>query len=191
LNCDGNKYIMKYFDGELSEADEEQFRRHLQNCGKCTEEFRCMETIFTALGENEEIEPPANFEAVVMDKVTAFEEKRREKRSKLIVLLYNGATLLSIILLLVFVADLKQVNVLYAFEQVGRYFNSFSNATTAVFGVVRDLFGLIGDAILVVINVIFSVVKSYYYVFLALILVLLVIQRLLRYVGMNVGREVE
>jgi anti-sigma factor RsiW len=194
MNCEGSnesKYIMKYFDGELSEAEEEQFRQHLQNCSKCKEEFSCMETILTALGENSEIEPPANFEAAVMDKVTAFEEKRREKRSKLIVLLYNGTTLLSIILLLIFVADLKQVNVLSAFEQIGKYFNSFSSATTAVLGVVRDLFRLIGDVILVVINVAFSVIRSYYYVFLALIVILFVIQRLLQYVGMNVRREAE
>lgn len=192
MNCEISKdCIMKYFDGELSEADGEQFRQHLCNCSECSDEFSYMEAIFTALSGKEEIEPPANFEAMVMDKVTVFEKERKEKNAKQIVWLYNGASLLSIILLLVFVADLKQVNVLNAFAQIGEYFNSFSSATSAVFGVVQDLFGLIGNAILVVLDVAFSIVKSYYYVFLTLILMLFGIQKLLHYVGTYSRREAE
>ena len=192
MNCETSKdYIMKYFDGELSEADEEQFRKHLRNCGECSDEFSYMEAIFTTLSINSEIEPPANFEASVMDKVTVFEKERREKNAKQIVWLYNGASLLSIILLLVFVADLKQVNVLSAFEQIGEYFNSFSRAASAVLGGVRDLFGLIGNAIMAVLDVAFSIIRSYYYVFLTLIIMLFGIQKLLHYVGTYSREEAE
>jgi len=190
MNCETSKeYIMKYFDGELGKDDEEQFRQHLRDCGECSYEFGCMEAIFTAMEEKAEIEPPENFEEMVMDKVALFEKKRREKNERQIVWLYNAAALLSIILLLVFVADLKQVSVFSAFEQIGEYFNSFSSATSAVIGVVGDLFGLIGNAILVVFDVAISIIRSYYYVFLTLIVLLFGIQRLLRYVGTYVGRE--
>ncbi len=192
MNCEKSReYIMKYFDSELGRDDEEQLRQHLKNCCECSNEFDCMEAIFTTLEEKAEIEPPANFEEMVMDRVIVFEKGRREKSARQIVWLYNAAALLSIILLLVFVADLKQVNLLIAFEQIGEYFHSFSSATSAVFGVVGDLFGLIGNAILVVFDVAISIVKSYYYVFLTLILLLFGIQKLLHYVGTYSGREAE
>lgn len=192
MNCETSKdYIMKHFDGELNEADEEQFKKHLRNCSECSDEFGYMEAIFTTMSVKAEIEPPANFEAMVMDKVTVFEKERKEKNAKQIVWLYNGASLLSIILLLVFVADLKQVSVLNAFEQIGEYFNSFSSATSAVLGVVGDLFGLIGNAIMVVLDVAFSIIRSYYYVFLTLIVMLFGIQKLLHYVGTYSREEAE
>lgn len=190
MNCEKSReFIMKYFDSELGKDDEEQFRQHLKSCDECSYEFDCMEAIFTTLEEKAEIEPPANFEEMVMDKVTVFEKERREKNERRIVWLYNAAALLSIVLLLVFVADLKQVSLFSAFEQIGEYFNSFSSATSAVLGVVGDLFGLIGSAILAVFDVAISIIRTYYYVFLTLIVLLIGIQKLLHYVGTYVGRE--
>lgn len=190
MNCEMSKnYIMKYFDGEINDMEEVQFKQHLKSCRSCSDEFNCMESIFTSLEEQTDIKPPSNFEAMVMDKVGVIEKQRSEKNSKRLVLIYNAATLLSIILLLIFVADLKQISVFSAFEKIGEYFNSFSSATAAVLGVVHDILRLIGGALMVVLDVAFSIVKSYYYVFLALIVMLLVIQRLLNYVGTQSGRE--
>lgn len=190
MNCEMSKnHIMKYFDGELNDIEEVQFRQHLKSCCSCSDEFNCMEAIFTTLEEQTNIEPPANFEAMVMDKVGVIEKQRSEKNSRRLVLIYNAATLLSIVLLLIFVADLKQVSVFDAFEKIGAYFNSFSSAAAAVLGVVRDLFRLIGGALWVVLDVAFSIFKSYYYVFLALIVMLFAIQRLLNYVGTESRRE--
>ncbi|HEX2946018.1 MAG TPA: zf-HC2 domain-containing protein [Clostridia bacterium] len=192
MNCEAVKdYMMKYFDGEQNGPEELQFKQHLKTCTSCSEEFNCMEAIFKTLETKDEIEPPENFEALVMDKVNVIEKVRRENSEKRIVWLYNGATLLSIVLLLVFVADLKQVSVFSAFQRIGEYFNSFSSATAAVAGVVRDLFELLGNALLAVIDVSFSIVRSFYPVFVALILMLFVIQRLLHYVGTHAGRETE
>lgn len=192
MNCETTKdYIMKYFDGELSNIEEAQFRQHLKTCPDCGNEFHCMETIFTALEAKVELEPPADFETRVMDRVESIEKERREKSSKRIVWLYNASTLLSIILLLIFVADLKQVSILSAFDKIAGYFGSFSSAATAVAGVVKDLFGLISNALMVVADVAFSIIKSYYYVFLALIIIVLAIQRLLHFVGTYGGRESE
>lgn len=190
MNCEMSKnYIMKYFDGELNDIEEVQFRQHLKSCSSCSDEFNCMETIFTTLEEQTGIEPPDNFEAMVMEQVGAFEKKRKERNSRQLVLIYNATTLLSIVLLLVFVADLKQVSVFSAFEKIGEYFNSFTSVTAAIIGVVQDIFVLIGGAIMVVLDVAFSIFRSYYYVFLALIAMLFAIQRLLNYVGVQSGRE--
>ncbi len=192
MNCDTSKeYIMKHFDGELSDSEGLQFREHLEKCSECNAEFNCMKAIFTTLDTKAEIEPPADFEAKVMDKVAIIEKERREKNARSIVWLYNGAMILSIVLLLVFVADLKQVSVFSAFEKLGEYFNSFSSATEAVVGVVGDIFGLLGSALRAVIEVAFSIFKSYYYVFITLLIMLFGIQKLLHYVGTHGGGEAE
>ncbi len=190
MNCEKSKnYMMKYFDGEPDEADELQFRQHLQACDGCKDEFNQLETIFTALGAKAEVEPPDNFEAMVMDKVAIIEKEREERKAKRIVWLYNGTIILSIVLMLFYVADMKHVNVVSAFEKIGEYFTSFSSVTAAVAGVVRDLFGLLGNALLVVADVALSIVKSYYYVFLTLTLTILLVQRLLHYVGGTYARK--
>jgi len=190
MNCDTAKdYIMKYFDGEMNEAEELQFREHLKHCGSCRDEFNCMKAIFTTLENSTEIEPPDDFEARVMEKVNAIEERRREKSAKMIVWLYNGATILSIILLMVFVTDMKQVSVFSAFDRLKEYFSSFSGTTAAIIGVARDIFGLLVNAAAAVAGVAFSFVKSYYYVFIALLPMLFVIQKLLDYVGTRGGEE--
>jgi hypothetical protein len=191
MNCELSKeYIMKYFDGERNDIEDVQFKQHLKSCSSCNDEFNCMEEIFKAIETQTEVEPPANFEAMVMEKVGVIEKQRSETYSKRIVLLYNAATVISIILLLVFAADLKQVSVFNAFEKISDYFSSFSSATSAVFGVVSDIFRLIGGALFVVLDVAFSIFKSYYYVFLALVVMLFAIQKLLNYVGTQSREEV-
>lgn len=192
MNCNLSKdQMMKYFDGELNDLEEAQFRQHLKSCKSCNEEFNCMENIFASLEKQPDIEPPSDFEAMVMEKVNVIEKNKNEKNSRWIVLIYNAATLLSIILLLVFVADLKQVSVFSAFEQIAEYFKSFSSATSAVLGVVHDIFDVLGGALWVVCDVAVSIFKSYYYVFLVLTVLLFAIQRLLNYIGKQSGGVVK
>lgn len=192
MNCEISKeYIMKHFDGELSKDESIQFKEHLEKCNGCNAEFNCMQAIFTTLETKIEVEPPADFEAKVMDRVTIIENERKEKSARMIVWLYNGAMALAIVLLLIFVADLKQVSIFSAFEKLSEYFNSFSSATAAVVGVVKDLFGLLVNALLVVVEIGFSIVKSYYYVFCTLLLMIFGTQRLLHYVGTHGEGETE
>ncbi|HOQ07120.1 MAG TPA: anti-sigma factor [Clostridiales bacterium] len=192
MNCDTSKdLMMKYFDGEMDEAEEKQFREHLKTCSGCRDEFSCMEAIFASLDEKVEIEPPDDFEARVMDKVALIEKQRRERSAKRIVWLYNLATMLSIILLLIFVADIKDVSIFSAFERIGEYFGSFSTVTAAISGAVKDLLGLLANALSAVADISFSIVRSYYYAFIVLILAVLAIQRLIHYVGTHTGEEAE
>jgi predicted anti-sigma-YlaC factor YlaD len=183
MNCNTCKeYIMKYFDGEKAIAQDEQFKKHLDACQECRDEFNCMETIFSSIEEQTAAEPPENFEAMVMEKVNLYEKQRSKRNSTLIVLAYNAATLLSIVLLLVYVADIKNFDFSAAFDQIRNYMSSFSSATEAVFGVVGDISRLLGNAILTVVKAAFTVVRSYYYVFLALITMLFAIEKLFAYV---------
>lgn len=190
MNCQtSNDYIMKHFDGEINDIEEAQFRQHLKTCTKCSEEFNCMSEIFGSLEASSTVEPPEGFEASVMEKVGKVELARKEKNTRMLVLLYNGATVVSIILLMIFVADLKQVSVFNAFEKIGQYFGSFTSAAAAVFGVVGDIFRLLAGVVGVIIDVAVSIVKSYYYIFMTLIGLLLAIQKLYAYVAAQDGRE--
>lgn len=190
MNCQtSNDYIMKYFDGEINDIEEAQFRQHLKTCSKCSEEFKCMSEIFGSLEAANTVEPPEGFEASVMEKVDKVVLARREKNSRMLVLLYNAATVVSIILLMVFVADLKQVSVFNAFEKIGQYFGSFTSAAGAVLGVVGDIFQLLAGVVGVILDVSVSVVKSYYYIFVTLIGLLLAIQKLYAYVAAQDGGE--
>jgi anti-sigma factor RsiW len=190
MNCQtSNDYIMKYFDGEINDLEEAQFRQHLKTCPKCSEEFNCMSEIFGSLETAETIEPPEGFEASVMEKVNKVELARKERNSRMLVLLYNAATAVSILLLMIFVADLKQVSVFNAFEKIGQYFGSFTSAAAAVFGVVGDILRILTGVAGVILDVAVSIVKSYYYVFITLIGLLLAIQRLYAYVAAQDGRK--
>lgn len=190
MNCElSNEYLMKYFDGEINDIEDAQFKQHLKNCRKCCDEFNCMNEIFTSLEKANTVEPPEDFEARVMEKVDMIENTRREKSARMLVLLYNAATVVSIILLMVFVADLKQISVFSAFNKISEYFGSFSNIAAAVFGVLKDIFQLITGVAGVLLQVAVSVVKSYYYVFVVLLALLLAVQKLFTIVAAQDRRE--
>lgn len=190
MNCETAKdYMMKYFDGERNDIEEARFRQHLKNCVQCGEEFNCMAEIFSSLETAGTVEPPEDFEAKVMKKVNAVEKARREQSSRMLVLLYNAATVVSIILLMVFVADIRQGGMASAAESIREYFGSFSGILAAVFGVISDVFGLLGGVLAVIVQVFVSIVKTYYYIFIALALVLLAVQRLYAFVAAQDGRK--
>ena len=67
MNCETSKELMmKYFDAEMDEAEEIQFRKHLR-LAECSDEYNCMEAIFATLDEGGN-RASDDFEAGVMDK---------------------------------------------------------------------------------------------------------------------------
>ena len=86
---------------------------------------------------------------------------------------------------------MKYGSLISAFEKIGEYFGSFSTVTSAILGAVKDLAGLLANAFTVVADVAVSIVRSYYYVFIVLILMLLGIQKLIHYIGTHTGEEAE
>ena len=179
MNCEmSNDYIMKYFDSAINDIEEAQFKQHLNTCISCSEQFDCMNEILVTLESTGTAEPPEDFEARIMEKVDSIENTRKEKNANMLILLYNAATIISIVLLMVFVADLKQVSLFSAFEKIGQYLSSFSSATEAIIVVIAGIFRLIAGVVGVIFDVIFSIVKSYYYIFLTLIGLLIAVQKL-------------
>ncbi|MDP4180033.1 MAG: hypothetical protein Q8942_02955 [Bacillota bacterium] len=84
--------IMKYFDGNIADTDKDSLLEHLNICHVCSEEFNSLKEIFNCLEEDDKdsiVEPPLNFEASVMDKVRLYEEQRRKKIERLLIIIYG------------------------------------------------------------------------------------------------------
>ena len=190
MNCEvSNDYLMEHFDGEMNDIAEAQFKQHLKNCRKCSEDFSCMSEVFNSLKTMDMVEPPADFEAKVMEKVDKIELTRKEKDARMLVILYNAATVVSMILLMVFVADLKLVSIFDAIERISGYLGSFSSVAAAVFGVLGDICRLISGVLGVLFQIAVSIVKSYYYVFITLLALLFAVQKLFTFVAAQDRRE--
>lgn len=184
-----NDLMMKHFDGEINDIEEAQLKQHMKTCRKCNEEFNCMSEVFLSLETTSTVAPPEDFEARVMEKVNALENTRKEKSSKMLVLFYNLGTAISILLLMIFVADLKHVSIGSIMDQVTTYFGSFSSIANAVLGIFADLYHLIAGVLGVILAACVSVAKTYYYVFVVLLALLLAIQKLITLVAVQDRRE--
>jgi hypothetical protein len=190
MNCKmADNYMMKYFDGEINDIEDVQFRQHLKTCERCRQEYDCMVEIFATIESSATAEPPEDFEASVMEKVNELEKKRMERRTRMLVLLYNAAVVIAIGLLMVFVVGIRPGGIASAIESIKGYFGSFNSVTSAVFGVVGDIFKLLGGVVLTLLQVFFSIVKTYYYVFVTMIVLLLAVQRLYSFVAVHDGRK--
>lgn len=64
-----NDYIMKYFDGNISELELEQLYRHNQKCTSCAEEFELMKDAIYEIENLPEIEPSVELTAKIMTAV--------------------------------------------------------------------------------------------------------------------------
>lgn len=108
MNCqESYDYMMKYFDGDMNDIEQAQFRQHLKACKSCSENFESMSEIFGILKEESGVEPPLNFEAGVMQRLEAVEEARRRRTERILFAIYSLATAILGVLTFVFIIDLK------------------------------------------------------------------------------------
>jgi len=179
MNCkDSNDNVMKFFDKNCNDIENIQFRQHLKSCKKCSEDFEKMDEIFNFLQEDGIVEPPEDFETEVMGKIGLLEGKRREKTAKSLVILYNMTALISIVLLMVFVTNLKEIDVFKTLKQLGACFSSFSSVQAALFSIFKAIYELAAEVITMLFQICFTIIRLYYYVILILLALLLAIQKM-------------
>jgi len=73
---------MKYLDGELNSSEHAKLIYHINKCSKCCAEFQEYNSIIKVLEENNEIEPPDDFEMAVMSKIELTEAGSKLIRKK-------------------------------------------------------------------------------------------------------------
>ena len=62
--------FMKHMDGMITAAERDEVRAHLDECGRCREDFEVYDTIKAALGENTPVcSAPEGFEEAVMQRI--------------------------------------------------------------------------------------------------------------------------
>lgn len=170
-------FMMKYFDGDLNDIQSAQLKQHLKSCKKCGEEFNSLSEVFNILETECIIEPPEDFEARVMEKLNLLETESKERTGRGLVFLYNFATAFSIILLIAFVANLKDISAFEFISRAGEYLGSFTSFFSALTGILSDVYNFAAEIFGVLFQVGITLVKNYYYVFITLLAMLLAVQK--------------
>jgi len=174
MNCKVSEdCMMRYFDGALNDIEAAQFKQHLKSCEKCNEGFESMNSILGSLIDDI-IEPPEDFEEQVMKKVNLLEVERKKKSAKFIAFLYSIGALILITLTAFLISDLR--GSISSVGDVGGSINSVSDLLTSIFGAAETIFNVIINIISDFLQVVFVVIKAYYYVFIMLAAVLFAIE---------------
>lgn len=70
MKCNESRdYMMKFFDKNINDIEEAQFKQHIKSCTKCSEEFSALREIFSEIEQDSAIEPPEDFELQVMSRI--------------------------------------------------------------------------------------------------------------------------
>ncbi len=83
--------IMKFFDGNISSKEDECLKEHINSCDNCRAEYNSLNEIFNCYEEDITVEPPEGFEASVMERVKEYDDLRRKKVDRNLMIVY-GAT---------------------------------------------------------------------------------------------------
>jgi anti-sigma factor RsiW len=79
--CPYSEKISELIDGELPEDQAKQMRQHIDQCGKCNEEFNRLQSVDQMLSGIVEIEPSSRFEQEFWKKINALKEKKKKRWS--------------------------------------------------------------------------------------------------------------
>lgn len=166
MNCNqANDYMMKYFDGELSNEEHAKLIHHINKCSQCCADFQEYNSIVKVLEEDKEIEPPENFEMTVMSKIRTIENNtvpRRDNRLLALSLL-SGIILVTITFICsVFLKD-------YILE-IMKYWGIPAGIAYTVYGILSNW----ADKVKVLIRLMYcfnSIYSDIYYIFVGLLVI--------------------
>ncbi len=172
MKCnEAQAYMMKFFDKNLNDIEEAQFKQHLKNCKECSEEFLSLKEIFSEIEQDSVIEPPEDFELQVMsrlEKEVVMYSKPAGENTFVYNILLAAVTFIFVILFggIIYEA-IKQP--LELFQKVQFATDLSKEFLSAAVSMVKG----IGIAIM---GVAASIYKTYYYLYILLGILLLVVQ---------------
>ncbi len=144
--------IMKYIDGEISEAEAATLNAHILECEACRKEFYFYDSMVKGFDTLPEIEAPKNFETEVMAKIKALdysyaEAPRTERR-----LLVTIAAIFSVIV--------GGGIALYAFREpiIRVALGTFLGAEA--YDKLLDVSGFVGEFMVMIRNTVFGVLST-------------------------------
>jgi len=179
MNCEqSQELMMKYFDGNLNDIENQKFKQHLMMCEKCREDFEQLDGILNSIGDAIAVEPPQDFEENVMEKVHAFELERRKKTGKILMLLYNMTAVASVALLIVFFAGTREITMPEILKIIKLCAGFLAGTGSAMLSVLTAFFSLVTGVVRTLFHVFFSILTDYYYIVLTLMAILVAIQKM-------------
>jgi len=112
MNCEKYKdYIMKHMDKTITETEQIELDEHLKRCSECRLEYDELKNIVSVLEERSCVEPPADFENMVMKKINVLDIYHKKQRKKRI-LIYGFAFIFAFMTVLLMFAALCRESIL-------------------------------------------------------------------------------
>jgi hypothetical protein len=174
MNCELAKdYMMRHFDGEQNDIEYAKIKHHISSCAECRDEFLAMSAIMTNLNENSMVEPPPDFKAGVMKGIDLLEEKRSRRMGIGIIIVYNLAAIMSILMITLFGGIFSGNGIFQGSEGIARAADFIYGTAAVAFDILTDMFGLLKGLFGVAVMIKEAVVDTYYFVivgFFALVL---------------------
>lgn len=172
MKCvDSQNLIMKFFDRELNDIEEAQLKQHLKTCKKCSENFNSLKEIFNIVEQDPGIEPPEDFEAQVMYRITN-EEKVYTKHSDINQFVYNILlTSISLILVTFFAGTL--LDFFRTPFNVMELFNSLIDGSRDF---IISSISMLKGILIAIVSVATSIYKTYYFEYIILAILFAVTQ---------------
>lgn len=178
MNCkNAEDLMMSFFDGCCTDVETAQLRQHIKSCGACGQMFAQLEEAFDHLRQEEDLSIPPDFEASVMERIHDVERVRKAKTSKILVWAYNLATVVAIILLMLFAANLKEMDLSHAASRFQEYVQSFTGLVSSAYELSKDLCALVVRVAGVMFKVNAMIVEKYAYILLAVFAILFALYR--------------
>jgi hypothetical protein len=75
-----NKYLLGFYNNELSKTDTEKIRLHLEKCPRCRKEYNAVAYIITAMKDLQDVELSPDFAIGLDEKIMAFENELDKRR---------------------------------------------------------------------------------------------------------------
>ncbi|MCX7708219.1 MAG: zf-HC2 domain-containing protein [Clostridia bacterium] len=189
MNCrQAQDFSMKYFDGDLNDIESAQLKQHFKVCQNCSEDFNNMSSVMEFLQYNE-IEPPRDFEENVMEKIYSLEVIRKKRTDTVLTVLYGITGLLFILLAVIIAINFNGLTIFEAAEKLGDSMNAWSGVMFTLYNLFKVFYNMLTGITGVFLQVAIVLTKTYYYIFIALLFMLFVIQKMFATI-MRQGDEV-
>jgi len=139
--------IMKFFDGNISSKEDECLKGHIKSCASCGAEFKSLSDIFNCYEEDITVEPPEGFEASVMEKVREYDELRRKRVDRNLMIVYGSTFVVMGIISLIVLIFLKNGVFQGSFVKNGGVRDVFWELAFFAYNIIMNIYLFIKDSI--------------------------------------------
>ncbi len=170
--------MMRHFDGDLNDIESARLKQHLKVCPECSREFNELSEVLSQV-ESCEIEPPVGFETEIMNRVSSFEAIRK-KRARMFVVSMCGLWMFIIFFLtLSAAAYLDEISFYDMIGLSGKVMGSFSCLIVLAINGIGFIYNSLNRFVDIFLKSAVYMTYNYYYVFVVLMIMLFVLQKIL------------